>query len=87
MDLEELAIAQERLHELGVTRIDPMDNQQFHRCEICGRGQLLLPDRYCLDCGSNHARHQLLESAELDLENGVINEGQYLEICEKLKSE
>lgn len=64
-----------------------MDNQQFHRCEICGRGQLLSPDRYCLDCCfAIVPKHIILESAELDLENGRINEGQYLEICETLKS-
>jgi len=73
-------------------------NQQFYRCGCCRRGQLLFPDILCLDClreafidspeptHQPDIRHQILESAELDLENGVINEGEYLEIANRLKN-
>jgi hypothetical protein len=70
-------------------------DQQFYGCGCCGRGQLLFPDILCLDCLRGALiespepppnRYQILESAELDLENGVINEGQYLEICDRLKN-
>jgi len=34
---------------------------------------------------SRPTKFRFLEAAELDLENGVINEGQYLEMCNKLR--
>jgi hypothetical protein len=61
-----------------------MPNQVFQRCKTCNRGKLTLPDIFCLNCQPD-PRIQILECAELDLENGIINEGKYLEICEKLK--
>ena len=62
-----------------------MDIQRFHRCQNCDLGQLMHPDIHCLECAPLMARFALLEKSELDLENGIINEGQYLEICETLK--
>ena len=61
-----------------------MPHQQFHRCRACNRGKLEGEDLYCLNCIPD-PRIRILEDAELDLENGVINEGQYLEICNSLK--
>ena len=77
-----------------------MDIQRFHRCLYCDRGQLMAPDLFCLTCQpdsrttcqslfaerNSDPRFIILERAELDLENGIINEGQYLEICDNLKN-
>ena len=85
MDLEELAIAQERLHELGVPRIDPKDSVKGSDVRVHRSGRLSGAGIVNIDHKSwIKKRHQYLESVDRDLENGVINEGRYLEIVNRL---
>jgi len=59
--------------------------QRFHTCRLCQKGRLLFPDVYCLECEDKGKKYDELDKAEDDLEKGLINEHQYLLICEKLK--
>jgi RecJ-like exonuclease len=61
--------------------------QPFKRCSECGKGKLSLDMSYCLICEPSGIINDKLEQLEHSLENGTINEGQYLDTCNMLKVE